>query len=296
MGRIALTDFFPFYFDNTRHNFLLIIGVSGFVVAFMWLFQPFQPVGVHHSFVQALIFGMTCFAVLFTNLLLLPRLFPSVFEPTNWIFKKYLLFNVWQVLSVGLAFTVVNIFICQEPYSLWAVLVKTQWEVVLVAIFPLFFITFLIRNQILADNLANALRANTQLKALHEQTQQKVETFLILTTDTSETLSLLPKQFVYAEAQDNYTEVFYTENHQLRKKLLRITLKKLTEQLPQKEFLRCHRSYLVNLHHVGTVNGNASGFRLNIPIAEREIPVARSKGLEMGQLISDFRNLKSEIY
>ena len=228
--------------------------------------------------------------VLCINLFILPRLLPALFEPSNWVFKKYLLFNGWQILSVGLAFTVLNYFVICEPNgSILPVLLKTQWEVALVAGIPMFFVTFLVRNELLAENLANALAANQQLKALHIEQAKALEHEILLNliTDTTETLSILPSQFIYAEAQDNYTEVFYLENKVLRKKLLRITLRRLAEQLPSNEFVRCHRSFLVNLHHIEEVSGNASGFRISLRLAAREIPVSRSKGLEMGSHLSN---------
>ena len=64
------------------------------------------------------------------------------------------------------------------------------------------------------------------------------------------------------------------QENQLQKALLRSSLSHLETQLPG-PVVRCHRSYLVNLHQVGQVTGNAQGYRLHLHGGQAVVPVAR---------------------
>jgi hypothetical protein len=97
------------------------------------------------------------------------------------------------------------------------------------------------------------------------QTQQKSDDFLL---DT--------KEFLFAKADGNYLEIVVLQDGESQKLLKRMTLKELESQLKQPDhIIRTHRSYLVNLHHVGSIAGNAQGYQLNMRNYAHAIPVSR---------------------
>ena len=81
-------------------------------------------------------------------------------------------------------------------------------------------------------------------------------------------VKIIIADILYIEADRNYSRIF-TKNKEY---LLCITLKTIEEKLPERIFLRTHRSFIVNLTQVDEV---ADGY---VTIAQKEIPL--SSGLK----------------
>ncbi|MBS1600266.1 MAG: response regulator transcription factor [Bacteroidetes bacterium] len=60
------------------------------------------------------------------------------------------------------------------------------------------------------------------------------------------------KDLVYAEAMLNYV-MLYTNTE---KKMVYITIKSLEEQLPSDMFIKVHKSFIVNIHKIKSIDGN----------------------------------------
>ena len=66
-------------------------------------------------------------------------------------------------------------------------------------------------------------------------------------------------QLIFIKAANNYVEINYSEGEQVKKHLLRNSIKNIDEQLDFPSIKRCHRSYLVNMDKAGRITGNAQG-------------------------------------
>ena len=66
-------------------------------------------------------------------------------------------------------------------------------------------------------------------------------------------LTLNAEDVIFLTAEDNYTSVSYFQNGILEKKLIRTSLKRIEQELPQKDFIRIHRSYMINLKNINSV-------------------------------------------
>jgi LytTr DNA-binding domain len=88
-------------------------------------------------------------------------------------------------------------------------------------------------------------------------------------------LTILPQQLCYIEADDNYVTVVFQENQKIRKELLRNSLGRIESQITASYIRRCHRSYMVNLHKVYRVSGNAQGYKLHLWQVTEPLPVSR---------------------
>ncbi len=67
-----------------------------------------------------------------------------------------------------------------------------------------------------------------------------------------EILSIMSSEILYAEALDNYANV-YTEKE---KYIVSHTLKSIEDKLLVHGFRRVHRSYLINFHHIDSISEN----------------------------------------
>ncbi len=75
----------------------------------------------------------------------------------------------------------------------------------------------------------------------------------------------------YIEADRNYCRIFSNE----KEYLLVMTLKDIDEKLPQKHFLRIHRSYIINLSQIDEVAGT------HVVISKKAIPMSRDMRNEL---------------
>jgi TolB-like protein/DNA-binding LytR/AlgR family response regulator len=100
-------------------------------------------------------------------------------------------------------------------------------------------------------------------------------------SDTKEDLQLDLNKLLCIEAQENYTRIVWIENEKVLEKLLRITLKKLEDQINDTAIVRCHRSYIINTEAEFTILGNSNGYHLKSKFLNYTIPISRSLGKEI---------------
>jgi hypothetical protein len=282
---------FPFFLNDNRKNILLILATSIFVTLFLTLYTPFE--NPNNTIINNIQWGFFCFLALYANLILIPKLFPALFELTRWTLLKYILFNAWLFLTLGILFTVINSLLFKCDINFISLFIKTQREVVLTGLIPLIVITILAKNNLLKQNLADAFEINkklSEIQTIKEQPKQ-LDHKTTIQTDTNETFSLNLTDLVYILAMDNYSEIYWNDNGKITKKLLRVTLKNVESQLTNQFIVRCHRSYLINVQAIESISGNTNGYKLQMKNTEVEIPVSRAKGKEIIAHIQQIRDL-----
>ena len=97
-----------------------------------------------------------------------------------------------------------------------------------------------------------------------------------LNSDTREFIELNMNDFLYAEAQDNYTLIVYKEKKTKHEIMLRATLSLIEAQLPVEDVFRCHRSYLVNMNTDFIYHRSDNKIFLFHPFFNITLPVSRA--------------------
>jgi len=286
---------FPFYLNDDRKNFVLILAISAFVVVFLHVYRPYN-FHTELTLGQEFLFGGVTLAILAFDILLLPKLFPKAFDPLNWTVGKYMMLTTFHMIVIGLVSTAIDeLFICPEK-SLVDNFVGANIQVGLTGIIPITILFLFLKNNLLQQNLKTALKANQELekiKSLKKEAPVKSNgnTPITLHSDTSETLSLHLPDLLFIEADDNYSTVVWKNGHGVQKKLLRANLKNIESQINNSFAIRCHRSYIVNVNAISNITGNTNGYKLQILDTEFTIPVSRPKGKELIEKIQQLRNV-----
>ena len=91
-------------------------------------------------------------------------------------------------------------------------------------------------------------------------------------SSTDEIELIAHEDIIFAKASNNYTELFLIEG---KNKLVSKTLKHIESQLPQKQFIRIHKSYLINIKHLVKYKKHDGGF-VELTNGE-ELPVSGEK-------------------
>ena len=91
-----------------------------------------------------------------------------------------------------------------------------------------------------------------------------------------DSISTTLDSLLFIEAQDNYVMIHHLVNDELKKQLIRSTMKEIEANLKELNVVRCHRSFIVNINKVIKVKGDTHQMKLFLPHVENYIPVSRS--------------------
>lgn len=248
------------------------VGVSCFL--FLTVFQPFglDRVG---SVTYLAGFGLNAMLSLLFHYFVLPKIWPSAFDPNRWTTRHEMTLLLSVILLISLFNWIYNSHVGQHispQYNLLEFVFMTS----AVGVMPIFMIVWV--NEIIAR------QKNTQLGATLMQQSEKTEAIvptklISIKSDNAKekALEIKAQQFAYATSGGNYCEVFYYDNNSVNKALLRLSLKALESQLSDEQnIVRCHKSYLVNLKHVIRSEGNARALVLHLDQVDNTVPVSRS--------------------
>ncbi len=258
---------------NDLKNVLLITIIPPLI---LFLFQPF---GIFMNFdfwaldlwLAVFGFGVVNGTLTLIFWILLPSLFRSYFEN----------FSVWRAVLFLLLFIIllsssnyIYIKLLKGSYNfLWKDYFIILTRFIIVGLFTSIIVIMINQTRRLKSNLRLAEEINSRLEK-EKITKEKI----IKTEKEREVFKLSEETFLFAQSTDNYCMVHMLHNGQSHKKLYRLSLKSLEMQTSEiKSFVRCHRSFVINLNMVVLTEGNSRGLELmDISLkpcqAQRSIP------------------------
>ncbi|MHC1733192.1 MAG: LytTR family DNA-binding domain-containing protein [Bacteroidales bacterium] len=102
----------------------------------------------------------------------------------------------------------------------------------------------------------------------------------------NENFSLLIAEVAFIKSADNYVEIVYKEGEMFKRKLLRNTLKNIEQQIKQySNFIRCHRTCIVNLHFIEAVEKSSENHWVVIKGNNEKLPVSRQYLLRLKEAL-----------
>ncbi|MEJ1241967.1 LytTR family DNA-binding domain-containing protein [Chryseolinea sp. T2] len=280
-----LQEPFPYYLDSDRKNFWFSAGLAAFVTLNLTLFLPMEWIHIQ----KWIITGIIIFVVLYGHIVWLPKVLPKLMAPESWTVGKYMLATFVQLLLIGWIASVVLFSLNLYPgLSFRIVVIYYFFNMALYGGISIIVFTFVIRTVMLKNNLRQAMKANEELRrslstAIPEP--QHATPVVTIQSDTSETLTISTDQLLYVEADDNYATFHWIADGALQTRMLRGNLKNIEAQLDSPRIVRCHRSYLVNVSAIVQVEGNTNGYRLYLRDINIPVPLSRSKGPHVLQLV-----------
>ena len=110
------------------------------------------------------------------------------------------------------------------------------------------------------------VKAVEKVYYLLEKESAKTTNEYIFVKSSKQLKKIFLEDILFVESMENYVNVFTTSS----KEIIYSTLKLFLESLPGDHFLQVHRSYVVNIKHIQSIEGNM------LHISAYEIPVARN--------------------
>ncbi|MEM6379814.1 MAG: LytTR family DNA-binding domain-containing protein, partial [Bacteroidota bacterium] len=225
-------------------------------------------------------YGAVIAGVLLFMRFLIPRLVPKVFREAKWTVAKHILY---LFVSFYLAVVACYLYYCwffEDPLR-WADLAGFSLTSATIGVFPLTAYVMISYIRLLKKYQKGAAQFNAH-KDFSQSTISTTTPTLSLTNEQDKVQLEVPiNQLFFLQSSLNYVEVFFQVENQLKKELIRNSFQKIEDQLPADFFIRCHRSYIVNLDNVKEISGNAQGYKLHLNAHDLMVPVSRSKSKEV---------------
>lgn len=270
---------------TSRYKWVLSISLAIFFYLFMVIFLPFGVTNYDPNFrlsfeffLMLFFFCGATFSVCVLNEFLIKRVLFSSLSLTKLIF-----WSIWSICVIGLTnYLVYNYMGDWHDWSLSSAL-QFIMNISAVLIFPVLGTFFYFRYK----NL------KLQYEEILTNTEKITDEDLMIVFQgegNNDNLTLALKDFLYAQAQDNYVEIVYVAAKSIQKQLLRSSISKLIIQVEQPLIVRSHRSYIVNLYHVRSTMGN-NNIRLNINHIQQPIPVSKTYQQAVVAGIKKYKNI-----
>jgi hypothetical protein len=255
-------------------NVLVYTLVGVFVTFFLYLFQPFNL----HAYTGnklllsfyfgliTLVFGLVYF--LFGHFVLKIRQ-----DVPSWTFGKWLIYIFLLFNWIAFGNFMLSEMLLGDGTFQWYAYFNFLPHTIAVGIFP---VAFVGTYQLWRNDKRNKAAA-TQVKdsGKHfEKEQQQVDVFI--TAESGDDYAGPATAVLFIEAEENYIAVVTLVDGELRRTLVRQTLSQSLANLPPRYFMRCHRSFIVHLPKITSVEGNAQGLVLGFDGTDVTIPVSRS--------------------
>lgn len=265
----------PYPYDHKGRyliiNTLLIIGV-GF--CFDYFLIPFERDFKEHLFsywVITLAHVLVAAGIYFLLFLILSQLVSE----DEWRVYKEILSLALLLLFIGFGEFLIRDFIYDNPddFTLYHL-----WEEVRHAFLSGGVVIAIVIN----INYHRKRRANDRLasKITIESSNANFEHNLleIKAGIPSDHFEIDPAKIICVKSDGNYLEFFVDEPSGVKKHLKRMTLQSAINQLKEETYIiKTHRAFLINIHYLANVQGNAQGFQLKLRNLDFIVPVSRSQ-------------------
>lgn len=264
----------------------LSVGISLGIYLFILFFQPFPFKNPELNDNLVLVAGLA--AIVFFFIMLSRDIIPVVFEKqenteNEMVFPQYAGSLLMLVLSTT-AFAFYLRYVAGIEITFFI-----MFKVLLICLAPPVILRYY--------DIMNELK-NRQEELILEKKglQKKVEQFgmdvlqktiVINSENKSENISLPAKDLVLIRSADNYAEIFFLEEGQIKRTLLRNTLKDIENQLSVfPNFVRCHRAFIVNSIYVERMEKSFGNHFLLIKGFDEKIPVSRVYLLKIKEFVT----------
>lgn len=274
----------PYPFNNNfKHNLRTITVVC---MGFMLIVLYFQPFGINFlkEGYYVLLISLISAANFFFNTLILPGLFPKIFESARWTVRKELIWNIGMFAVLIVSFTLTAIV-----FNITGMQTFTIFRSGALALLPLVLFNLSNYNNSLKSKVTQVIDSGRhwlaeERKGAHSSGNDHVR---IESENGKEIFEEDIKNIVLIQSASNYIEIFFHEGTVIRKQMIRQTLSNVETLMSGfQNIKKCHRCCLVNLDQISRLTGISPNFTLEAKGLDFRIPIARQNVAKFRKLLS----------
>ena len=273
------------FYNTLKYKLCLCLVTAIFFYGFIIFFLPFgvDNYNPNHEYsfkflLEIFYFLIPLFAFLALNEFVLRPLF---FKKAS--LKKIVLWSVWTLFLLATVIFFTYNYLGNWHDFLFSSYLGFLRDVSVVLLFPMIGTFFFFQFRSLQNQMEHILTTKAEFADNGQLIQFKG-------VGSKDQITLSASSFLYGRAQDNYVELVYLEQDQLKKFLIRSTSSNLVSSINSMAIVRCHRSYMVNLMHVNSIKGGNQDITLYLAPFDSPIPVSKSF---KSQVLNNLRSLKN---
>lgn len=273
------------FYRTKQYKIVLSLSLAIFFYSFLIFFLPFgvDNYNPNHQYTSEFLFEISKFSA---GILLLSLVNEFILRPVlvkSVSLKNIIGWSIWTlILLSSLTYVIYNYLGNWHDHSLTSYagfIVNTS----AVLIFPMVGVFFLYRYRTLQYKMEHILTTKDRFIDINQ-----LINFVGQGAKDQITLSL--SNFLYGKAQNNYVELYYLEQDELKKFLIRSSLQNLLDGIQSKAIVRTHRSYIANLLHVNAIKGARQEMTVFLDPIDILVPVSKSYRTEMLHLLKELKN------
>jgi len=269
----------PYQFNNNfKHNARTILLVSmGFILIVLYI----QPMGINflkseHDGYFVLGAGLLSAATLFLNTLILPGIFPKLFDPAKWTIKKELIWNFWMFINLFVVFYLLAWLAKTASYT-----DLPYFRTGALSLLPLILFNLISYNLSLKMKVVNMIDSGKswlkeEMNAFQKEPDQ--ESVHLVAENKKQAFAEEVERVLLIHSSGNYVEIYWIDRKQtVRKRLFRQSFTYVEKALESSDvMLKCHRCWMVNINKVNRLKRLTNGYHLELDRLEFTVPVSRN--------------------
>ena len=255
--------------DSIRSRWMLIIFCGVFGCLFLIIFQPFNINQWFNNvdtplYIILIFFNIAGIAALVLTQFALRGLFKLQLT-TRIGFIAWLLVDFF---FISLAVHTVDILLLKLPFFDLAEYVENLKHTFLVVMLPYFVGILLLYLQL-------QLQVVQELRLKVNTPSNLAERVTIADENGKVVVNMPLRNILYFKSEDNYIFLYYKYENELKKELIRTNLKKLEQELGQPNFVRIHRSYMINSQNLVSAVKTSKGYQVKMDAeSQHHLPVS----------------------
>lgn len=263
------------FFMLSRRYLKTYLGISIVVFLFMLFFQPFSAEFLEFESKSLFFagFGLICFLFLFAAQIVFQGPLMQQEDPILENALTASLYYLSYVICTSLAFLFYIRYVGKSTVTfitLIRVLVICTGTIVVAGV-----------QRHLSSVLSKYHRLLVESRSAQDKLKQFSESYAnryieLISENDSDHLRIQASAIVFVRSAENYVEVGYQEGNEVKKKMIRNTLKNVEQQLRTfNNFIRTHRTSIVNILNIERLHKNFNTYWLSLVNTNETIPVSR---------------------
>lgn len=278
----------PEYLAKKGTNLNLLVFVFIFSMVFVNIYTPFEFSTWFNSSSDTLNFLYSSCTILGGMVVLIVSRIIMYFVNKRELISmlSYVLWLAAEILVIVMLYTLVNKLLLHDQRDAYIIFRRALTFVPAILAIP-YLVSYLYLGLRSKDATINKLieEGHTTGQAL----QHSVDDTITFNDENGKArLTIKSSGILYVGANDNYVNVYYLDNDKVGYTMLRNNLKTLENQLDAYGIVRCHRSYMVNLHRVTIISREKDGMYATLDSnAVSRIPISKSYSEEVMRRFSE---------
>ncbi|MBQ3740588.1 MAG: LytTR family transcriptional regulator [Bacteroidales bacterium] len=278
----------PEYLAKKGTNLNLLVFVFIFSMVFVNVYTPFEFSTWFNSSSDTLNFLYSSCTILGGMVVLIVSRVVMYYANKRELISmlSYVLWLAAEILVIVMLYTLVNKLLLHDQRDAYNIFRRALTFVPAILAIP-YLVSYLYLGLRSKDATINKLieEGHTTGQVL----QHSVDDTITLNDENGKPrLTIKSGGILYVGANDNYVNVYYLDNDKVGYTMLRNNLKTLENQLDAYGIVRCHRSYMVNLHRVTIISREKDGMYATLDSnAVSRIPISKSYSEEVMRRFSE---------